>query len=261
MIGRLLDALDVTDRRQEFDVVVVCNGCSDDTEAVAYRHPLRPRVISIPQGSKFLALQAGDAAARGFPRFYVDADIVITAEDLMALSDVLTSSSMIAVSPERVLDLERSSWLVRAYYRVWQCLPVVTEGLFGRGVLGVSEEGFARLVNRPNVLGDDLYAQRRFAQNERGIVHGTRAMVQAPRTTRDLLRRRIRVAQGNAQLAAPSNAETAPTSTSDLLRLVRSDVRIVPSVMVFLLVTVAARAIAQQRHTDSPWLRDESSRT
>lgn len=260
VIGRLLDGLAVTHLRPQFDVVVACNGCTDDTETVAGRHPLRPRVVSIPQGSKFLALQAGDEAAELFPRFYIDADVVITAEDLLSLADVLTSSSMLAVCPERELDLRRSSWFVRAYYRVWQRLPVVTEGLFGRGVLGVTKEGFARLVDRPDVLGDDLYFHQRFAPEERAIVRGTHVMIQAPRTMVDLLRRRIRISQGNTQLADPAHTATTPTSSGDLLRLVRADVRIIPGVVVFLLVTVAARTMARGRRPDSPWLRDESSR-
>src|SRR3954470_20527395 len=61
----------------DLEVVVVCNGCQDDTAAVARTcgHPLE--VIDLAVASKTAALRAGDRLLRTFPRLYVDADVVL----------------------------------------------------------------------------------------------------------------------------------------------------------------------------------------
>ena len=41
------------------------------------------------------------------------------------------------------------SWSVRWYYDVWTQLPEVRRGLFGRGVVAVSEAGYARIAKLP----------------------------------------------------------------------------------------------------------------
>src|SRR4030095_14237372 len=61
----------------ELEVIVVCNGCTDDTEARARAFGDPVRVISTETASKALALNLGDEAARGFPRFYVHADLEV----------------------------------------------------------------------------------------------------------------------------------------------------------------------------------------
>jgi hypothetical protein len=76
VIGRLLTGLCRGDDR--LDVVVVCNGCTDGTAAVARTFP-GVRVIETPVASKRVALRLGNEAARDFPRVYVDADVEIGA--------------------------------------------------------------------------------------------------------------------------------------------------------------------------------------
>ena len=74
MIGRLLGPL-VSLGPDGLDVIVVANGCTDDTAKVAASFGPAVRVLSIPVASKREALVAGDRAARSFPRVYVDADV------------------------------------------------------------------------------------------------------------------------------------------------------------------------------------------
>ena len=79
VIERCLDAVLADAKPGEFEIVVVCNGCKDDTAERARRYGDRVTVVETPVGSKIGALNLGDDHATRFPRFYVDADIQLTA--------------------------------------------------------------------------------------------------------------------------------------------------------------------------------------
>lgn len=58
VIGRLLDSLLAGPAEDETDIVVVCNGCTDDTAQIAAARGPRVRVVDIPTPSKHAALRA-----------------------------------------------------------------------------------------------------------------------------------------------------------------------------------------------------------
>jgi glycosyltransferase involved in cell wall biosynthesis len=265
VIRRLLEQILDDARPGELDVIVVANGCTDDTADVAAACGPMVRVVSIPVPSKREALMAGDLAARDFPRIYVDADVELGTYEIRALAEALRMPGVLAAGPERVLAIAGRPWLVRWYYDVWMRLPEVRDGLFGRGVIGMNSAGHARVVSLPPLLSDDLGWSLMFSGSERKVVPGARAVVHTPRTAADLLRRRIRAATGVTQLetAEGTPSSTARTRPSDLLEIVRREPRMTPRVLVFLTMAVAARwqsGKATRRGDYSTWLRDESSR-
>ena len=77
-LASLLDGL-VDD---ELQIVVVCNGCTDDTAEIARRFGPPVEVVETPVASKSAALRRGEEIATGFPRFYVDADVELPLESL-----------------------------------------------------------------------------------------------------------------------------------------------------------------------------------
>ena len=265
VIGRLLRQLIPTAGEGEFDIVVVANGCSDNTAEMAGRFGPPVRVLSVPVASKREALAAGNNATKGFPRLYVDADVELGAGDARELARALQRPGVLAASPERTLDLTGRRWPIRWYYDVWNRLPEVRQGLFGRGVIGVSEAGYARIAAMPPVLADDLAASLVFAPDERIVVPGAMVTVHTPRTLADLLRVRTRAAMGVDQIERTAGApdSSARTRPADLVRMTRHDVRLAPRVALFLGVALLARARARRlaaRHRDPQWLRAESSR-
>jgi Glycosyl transferase family 2 len=269
VLGRLLTGLLEADTGSgELEILVVANGCTDATAEVAAAFGPAVRVLETPDANKYRAMRLADAETEIFPRLYVDADVEITGRDALAIGAALTDGPILAAAPERRLPTKGCPWTVRWYYQVWTQLPVIRESLFGRGVIGVSAEGYKRLADLPELMGDDLAAALSFKPDERMIVSGAYAVVHPPRTCADLIRRRVRSvtvttqAGQRAELAA-AGAETR-TSRADLLAVLRAaPVSMAPKVAWFLGITLVARRRSGRmiKAGDyTTWLRDESSR-
>jgi glycosyltransferase involved in cell wall biosynthesis len=268
VIGRLLSGLAspaAPDHPSDaLDIVVVCNGCSDDTAAVAASFA-GVKVMVTPIASKQGALRFGNEAAVGFPRVYVDADVEISREGVLALAAALDDPARLAVAPRRVIPRRSTTLPVRWYYDVWEALPNVGSGLFGRGVIAVSRAGYERIGTLPDLMSDDLAASGAFTDAERSVVDSAVVIVHPPRTWNDLVRRRTRVAIGTAQAYAGDTGlrTDSRTTRSDLRRLLRQRPSLAPRLVVFLVASLVARrrAAAAVRQGDyKTWLRDESSR-
>jgi GT2 family glycosyltransferase len=260
-IVRLLESLRAGAQPGEFEVIVVCNGCSDRTAEIARGFGVQ--VAELAEPSKAAALAHGDSLAHCHPRLYVDADVDLDIPAVRALCAAL-DDGVLAAGPRRELVLDQASLLVRAYYAVWRRLPQVRTGLFGRGVVAVSAAGHERTRALPAVMSDDLAMSEAFAPSERAVVDDAVVVIRPPRTLRDLLRRRIRVATGNTQLdQAGRRSDAAKTSWADLLRIARREPRVAAAVPVFVAVAVGAKLASRRRVRSgdfSTWLRDDSSR-
>ncbi|NUR87024.1 MAG: glycosyltransferase, partial [Nonomuraea sp.] len=239
VLGRLLDGLLGAAMPGEFDVVVVANGCTDDTAEVA--RPYEVRVLTTPVPSKRAALRMGDEAVRGYPRLYVDADVELSTSSARALAAVLTApGGPLAAAPERELALTGRPWPVRAYYAVWSRLPHVRSGLFGRGVIAVNDAGNERIRALPPAMADDLAASLAFAPDERVIVPDARAVIQTPRTFADLMRRRVRAMTSVDELERTTDTAGERTGPRDLVAIVRGEPRLLAAAAGFALVAVLA---------------------
>lgn len=263
VIDRLLDAL-IDERRPPLEILVVCNGCVDGTAAAARRHGSWVRVIELDEPSKRVALERGDAEATAFPRLYVDADVELSYRDVELLIAAIRDLGVHAAAPTRRIPRDGVGPLVRWYYDVWEQLPQVRAGLFGRGVVAVSEVGNSRVRDLPAMMGDDLIASEAFAPDERHVVGDAYVVVHPPRTYRDLQRRRVRAATGNAQ-ADQAGLRRSPSITTPktLLTLAAEQPRLIPRIPVFVASAATSRWAARRsvRSGDfDTWLRDESSR-
>jgi len=67
-LARNLQRMLAGDAGRRIDLVVVANGCTDDSADIARAASPRVRVIEIPEASKIAALNAGDAVAEVYPR-------------------------------------------------------------------------------------------------------------------------------------------------------------------------------------------------
>jgi hypothetical protein len=268
VIGRLLTGLLSAAAPGELDVLVVANGCTDGTERVAAEYGPGVRVLSTADANKFRAMRLADTAAAGFPRFYVDADVELDTTSVRNLAAALAEPGVLAVAPERAWPVKGAPWTVTWYLDVWHRLPVVRGGLFGRGVVGLSEEGYKRLRDLPEVMGDDLAASLAFTRSEQRVLSSARVVVHPPRSLRNLVRIRERALVSTEQLAQDGTfaeaGAAARTSRADLMEIVRADpLRLGPKVAWFVFITALVRRRARRRLASqdfTTWQRDDSSR-
>jgi hypothetical protein len=178
--------------------------------------------------------------------------------------DPLAEGSVLAAAPERDLPMRDSSWPVRWFYAVWVRVPGVRDGLYGRGVIALSEAGWKRVTDLPPMMGDDLAASEVFGADERRVVRAASVVVRPPRTWADLIRRRVRAATATAQFGQSGTvAEQSRTSKADLIAILRREPWRVGQVVVFVGVAVVARRASKRAVASgdfTTWLRDESSR-
>lgn len=273
VIGRCLDSLLAGITRREFDVTVVANGCTDSTAQVATARP-GVRVLDLPTAGKAAALNAGDAVAVGFPRIYLDADIVIPAAGIRALCDALASSRpstagrVLAVVPRRELDLGHRPLLVRAYFAINSRLPAFQNALFGRGVIALSAEGRARFDLFPDATADDLFLDSLFTSAEKQEVSSVSARIATPLRTADLLRRLVRVRRGNAIMRAARAADSdsqgkvrGAARTSWLRDVALRNPSLAPAAACYAAITLSAAVLAKlPQKPGGAWGRDDSSR-
>lgn len=264
VLGRCLDALLAGATPGEFDITVVANGCRDRTAQVAAARPW-VRVVELADAGKAGALNAGDAVAVGFPRVYLDADILLTADGLRAIASAVGDGGALAAVPRRLLDLAHRPLLVRAFYTINARLPAYRDGLFGRGVIALSAPARARFNRFPDMVADDLFLDALFTAQEKREVSLVPARVATPRRTRDLFRRLVRVRAGNAAMRAAAG-RTAPSGVRPArraawLRVVAARPWLAPAAAGYVGLTLAAAFAARMdRGKAQDWRRDGSTR-
>ncbi|SMH27735.1 Glycosyl transferase family 2 [Rathayibacter oskolensis] len=227
VIGRLLRALVDGDPEGRLEIVVGANGCSDGTAAVARAVDPRIVVAETERASKIAGLNAADELATVFPRIYVDADVSVTAETLLALGDELARpGGPLAAAPEFHVDTRGASWPVRAHYAIWELSDYRVSGLVGSGIYGLSAEGRSRFGAFPEIIADDRFVQQLFAPEERLTLPGHVFTVKAPRRMRNQIKRTVRIAIGNAQLSASGLVPDRPAqSGSGMVSLLKRVLR------------------------------------
>jgi len=261
VIGACLDALAVQQGILALEVIVSANGCNDRTAEVA----TRPGVIVIDrqEPGKAAALNAGDAAATSFPRIYLDADIIAPPNAVEALTAPLAAGgpALVAV-PRRRLNTSGRPWPVRAYFSINESLPAFRKGLFGRGMIAVSEPGRWRFTAFPELIADDLFLDSQFTDDEKTEVREVEVVVEAPFTTRALLRRLVRVRRGNAEMRDALGDQARPSDRWAWFRdVVRPNPRLIAATIPYITITLLASILARRRPSSpQAWGRDESTR-
>lgn len=258
VLQRCLDELLASTASEELDVIVVANGCTDGTAAIARRHGVR--VIETPVPGKANALRLGDAACTTFPRVYLDADVVLSTDSVRALVEAAARPGVLACAPAPEWDLAGAGPVAKRIHRVHDLLMAGHRALAGTGVYVLSPDGHSRVFPLPDVIADDEWVHRSFTGRERAVVPGARSVVRPPRTVREHLRRRVRVRSGNRQLTALGRPAATRVGAGELgALLVRRAVSPV-DVACYLSVLLLDRALTRAHGSRVGWATDGSSR-
>lgn len=240
------------------ELIVVCNGCIDDTARIARRIP-GVKVVELVEGSKPAALNAGDRAATLWPRLYLDADIEIQASAVLTVLDRLSTGDVLAARPDFRYDSDGAGMLVRSYYRARRRIPHLSRSMWGAGVYGLSEEGHARFGEFPVRTGDDLFVDTQFAASEKEVVPTRPVVVRTPTDVGSLLAILRRSHRGwvEARSTDDRTPSTGAATASAVVRSIRG-----PRSAVDAMVYVGLALVARRSSLRNPvrWERDESSR-
>ena len=264
VISRTLSAITTGAKLAELDIIVVCNGCTDDTARKVRECGYPIHVIETELANKTHALNLGDEAARFFPRVYVDADVSVTIDVIRALANRLGIGGVHAVAPQPSVDLAQCSRLVKAYFKIRARLPSSRQGIGGSGVYALSEIGRNRFRQFPDVTSDDGFVCIQFMPEERETLALSISTVFAPHKLKDLLAIRTRAYYGSVELSRlyPELWKNrGVNNNSALLGLVKTPM-LWPGLFVYLGVNIVARAktMTYTRNRRRVWERDNTSR-
>lgn len=257
-IGRTLALIAPMASRNQAEIIVVCNGCSDSTASIARSFP-GVTVYDIATASKTEALNVGDAAACFWPRLYLDADVGIEPITVRLIFDALSPGPVLAARPAHAYDTTGAATLVRSYYRARGRIPTNRAAIWGAGAYAVSEAGHDRFGRFPSVTADDSYVDNLFDPAEKLVVPTSAPVrVYTPRTVAGLVAVLARQSRGVAELGTTS---TTVRSIKALLGSVRGPASAADALCYGALTALgrlkAHRAIGRG---NAGWERDLSSR-
>lgn len=175
-IGPCLRTILAQDYSAPIDVIVVANGCRDDTAARARAlaraftdRGWQLKVEELPQGGKIGALNHADNLASPGIRLYLDADIRMSPQLLSGIVAVLDVPQPRYAGGRLVVAPARNA-VSRAYARFWQKLPFVAQGVTGAGLFAVNQAARERWEAFPQIISDDTFARLQFDESERFLV-------------------------------------------------------------------------------------------
>lgn len=247
-------------------IIVVANGCSDDTAARARAVTGPIQVIESSVGSKTHALNLGDRAAKFFPRAYVDADIQLSVNALQSVADAFNDPYCRIAAPTANHTYRGRNPFLAGYYRLWRSLPYVRNAIMGSGFYAIDSTLRSRFKDFPAITADDKFIRNLTQPQERRVVEGCRSLVHMPETFADLLKVKTRWTYGNLELSqvrpdldVNDRAQYRGVPTHLLARP-----WLWPHIPAFVFVYLYTRKAAQKRMATTQkvtWERDDSSRS
>jgi hypothetical protein len=273
VIARCLDALAPLTEQGSASVIVVANGCTDDTVEIASNRA-GVTVLDLPVASKVGALRAADRVASPGPRIYLDADVVLTSRAALAVFDTLTpthtrrggepGADTLAARPPIHFESTRASLPVRLWYRIRGELPSIQQRLWGAGTYALSVEGRSRFDEFPDIVSDDLFIDTLFSTAETAIVDTDPVTVFTPLATADLMRILVRTYRTQGDVTQDSGS--GPISSGqrgqlrDVIALLGRRPWLAPAALVYVALISRARLRARSVPASTVWERDNSSR-
>jgi len=245
------------------EVIVVANGCTDDTAERARRFGPCVQVIETPIGNKSHALNLGDRQANFFPRAFLDADIDLSPNTLQSVVDAFNDPGCRIATPTANHVFDGYNPVLSGYYKLWRSLPHVRKAVMGAGFYAIDAVLRSRFIEFPALTADDKFIRNLARPRERRIMGGCYTTITMPRSFHALLKVKTRWTCGNLELAGArpdlnQNDQNPHQGIAGHL-LLRPWLWI--HVPAFLFVYLYTHSAARKRLADNStaWLRDDSA--
>ncbi|MCK5725455.1 MAG: glycosyltransferase family 2 protein [Thiotrichaceae bacterium] len=181
-------------------IIVACNGCTDNTADIVRENYPDVVCLDINKPSKTNALNEAEKYIGDYPIFYLDADTQIGDSDIAKITDHFENNSTLLAAPTPIINTDKSSWMVKQYYKIWLKLPYISDGVIGTCSFIMNKEGRDRFDHFPDIINDDGFVRCCFESAERQNIAGTTIHIQAPKDLYSLIKIKSRARLGNMQL-------------------------------------------------------------
>lgn len=246
----------------EIQVIVVANGCVDNTANVVKEKFNRFQVVELFEGSKIAAINKGLSEARYDHILIQDADVLIDRSSILELLKFIESEEYLYASPIAKVTV-KGGVLIKSYYKFLKKTPAFAKGMVNSGAYLLSKHAVKKLGKFPRVIADDGYVKGTLGPENLRNICGCYSFVKSPEDIWSLIKIKTRSKLGNIELAkhkqSPSRGEN---HFKALLRIAISQ-RVIFSFLVYCLVTglTFCRAKYQvNKGKELAWERDESTR-
>ncbi len=264
VIGETLRRLTAEMIGGEFELIVICNACHDETANVAAKAAPSATILETETPGKTNAVRLGLKMASAPIKVFLDADLGVDAAAIRKLIAPLETGEALASHGDMTVNLTGCSALVRGFYAVWALNPYLQNGKFG-GLFALSGAGCQHVSPLPDVTADDEYISRAFQNDEKAFVRDVIFEVRAPRTLGDLMKIRRRSLRGTRELAAlglPTERPVGAQSGRTILAHLATRPTLWPAALIYFAMMLAVRiSLALESPNTAPrWERDNSSR-
>jgi cellulose synthase/poly-beta-1,6-N-acetylglucosamine synthase-like glycosyltransferase len=264
VVARTLHSILANPLDRPLQIIVVANGCTDQTAEVVRSFGDRVTLVETPIGSKVTALNLGDRAAIYDLRAYLDADIELSPNALQTVVDAFKDLSVRLAMPRAKHVYRGRNPILAGYYSLWRSMPYVRKGAMGGGFYCIDSQLRSRFREFPTITADDKFIRNLARPAERRVVDGCHATVTMPRTFGDLLKVKTRWTYGNLELSAtrPDLDENDRNKHEGAIKHLILRPWLWPNVPAFIFVYIYAQIAARKRFAarQAIWDRDASTR-
>jgi hypothetical protein len=217
-------------------------------------------VLETAVPGKCHALNLGLAhAVPNQPVICLDADLDVTAVELLALIEPLLEGRALAACGRMDVDASAASTTVRAWMRAWKLNPYFARGKFG-GLFALTWEAVDRVFPLPALTADDEWIRRAFAPNEIAFVPTCGFVARAPRTLASLIQTRRRALRGARAVSALGRTAPSGEGARKMLRSAMTKPARWVDLAVFLGVMAWVRLLLATERKTTRWERDNTTR-
>ena len=246
----------------EVEVIVLPNGCIDNTaEFVRAKFPSF-KVVELDTGSKILAINKGLEIAQFEHVLVQDADVIISTESIRSILKFIESEQYLFASPTTKI-VQDGSFLTNMYYSFLKLTPAYRVGMVNSGAYLISPQARDILGKFPQVIADDGYVKGTLGSANLTTIPSCYSVVMSPRTIWSLIKIKTRSKLGNMELEKKfTSPTTGGNSFSSLFKIAIKEKALFQFLIYATVISIATfRAKLQIKKLKTiKWERDESTR-